>query len=453
MAAPPRSTSPAGAGAAAAAGVAGVAPLSTSALRMRPRGPVPWTVVRSIPRAAAMRRATGEALTSPAGGVALGAGPGPGVVAAGLGAGVRAGAPLLGAKRASTCPASTVSPADTKVSSRVPAAGAGTSASTLSVEISTTVSSAATGSPGAFSHSRTVPSDTDSPIWGITMSTVSPVPGTPPFPASASVGAAADAAPLAGAISASSAPTSIVSPAWAWILTSVPLAGAGTSASTLSVDTSTIVSSAETASPSCFTHSSTVPSDTDSPICGRVTSTVVSTEAMCGPHDIAGSAARLPDEPRRAREGPDASDHADQHGQRERHDAPPVGRQHEQRHDDPPDPVYPAQRGRGGLERRDHEREQEREVDGRVQERQRLQAPEGQDAEERGFGRVCAHRSASSAAMRRSGSSASAGQVATSAGHQANASCSSSGTTSAPAGSRASPTSMTRLVGRRASAS
>ena len=50
---------------------------------------------------------------------------------------------------------------------------------------------------------------------------------------------------------------------------SVPAAGEGTSASTLSVDTSTSGSSASTASPTCLSHSRTVPSVTDSPICGH----------------------------------------------------------------------------------------------------------------------------------------------------------------------------------------
>ena len=53
---------------------------------------------------------------------------------------------------------------------------------------------------------------------------------------------AAGAAPFV-AISASTAPTWTVSPSAAWILTTVPLAGAGTSASTLSVEISTSVSS------------------------------------------------------------------------------------------------------------------------------------------------------------------------------------------------------------------
>ena len=62
--------------------------------------------------------------------------------------------------------------------------------------------------------------------------------------------AAAGAEPLAGAISASTAPTPIVSPSAACSLTTVPAIGAGTSASTLSVEISTSVSSAETESPS-----------------------------------------------------------------------------------------------------------------------------------------------------------------------------------------------------------
>ena len=54
----------------------------------------------------------------------------------------------------------------------MPSIGAGTSASTLSVEISTSVSSAATESPSALCHSSTVPSLTESPIAGMTTSTV-----------------------------------------------------------------------------------------------------------------------------------------------------------------------------------------------------------------------------------------------------------------------------------------
>src|SRR3954465_9690193 len=72
--------------------------------------------------------------------------------------------------RASTTPTSTVLPTSTRISVTRPVAGAGTSVSTLSVEISTTVSSASTQSPTRFFHSTIVPSATDTPIWGIVTS-------------------------------------------------------------------------------------------------------------------------------------------------------------------------------------------------------------------------------------------------------------------------------------------
>ena len=67
---------------------------------------------------------------------------------------------------------------------------------------------------------------------------------------------------------ASTWPTLTVSSGWAMIFVITPLAGAGTSASILSVDTSTIVSPSETSSPSETCHSRIVPSVTDSPIAG-----------------------------------------------------------------------------------------------------------------------------------------------------------------------------------------
>src|SRR5438876_8503866 len=89
---------------------------------------------------------------------------------------------------------------------------------------------------------------------------------------STSVAFGADAPPSAPtSISASGAPTAIVWPASARILTNLPVAGAGTSASTLSVVTSTSASPSRTGSPGCFSHLATVPSVTDSPISGRVT--------------------------------------------------------------------------------------------------------------------------------------------------------------------------------------
>ena len=68
---------------------------------------------------------------------------------------------------ASTWPTSTVSSTAAISLVITPLAGAGTSASILSVETSTTVSPSATSSPSETCHSRIVPSVTDSPIWGI----------------------------------------------------------------------------------------------------------------------------------------------------------------------------------------------------------------------------------------------------------------------------------------------
>ena len=211
---------------------------------------------------------------------------------AGFASGAAAGeaAPGPDVMRPITWPTVTVSPGCARISPITPAAGAGTSASTLSVEISTIVSSSSTASPGCLAHSRMTPSETDSPIAGIVISTVSPSgagaasTGAAPSPSSAAAGSAMVAAPLpsalaapSSAISASSAPTCTVSPSAAWTLTTVPDAGEGTSASTLSVEISTIVSSSVTESPSCLCHSRMVPSETESPIAGMTTWTVVST--------------------------------------------------------------------------------------------------------------------------------------------------------------------------------
>jgi len=61
----------------------------------------------------------------------------------------------------------TVAPGWTRISFRMPDAGAGISASTLSVEISKSGSSRCTLSPTFFIHFVTVPSAMDSPIWGM----------------------------------------------------------------------------------------------------------------------------------------------------------------------------------------------------------------------------------------------------------------------------------------------
>ena len=69
----------------------------------------------------------------------------------------------------------TVSPSSARISRTTPVAGEGTSVSTLSVEISTIVSSASTWSPTCLAQRVIVPSDTLTPIWGITTSTTVPV--------------------------------------------------------------------------------------------------------------------------------------------------------------------------------------------------------------------------------------------------------------------------------------
>ena len=66
-------------------------------------------------------------------------------------------------------------PPATRISCRTPVPGLGTSVSTLSVEISSSGSSARIASPTCFSHFVTVPSETETPICGITTSTTVPV--------------------------------------------------------------------------------------------------------------------------------------------------------------------------------------------------------------------------------------------------------------------------------------
>src|SRR3954470_13245050 len=84
-------------------------------------------------------------------------------------------------------------------------------------------------------------------------------------------------------IVASSVPTSTVAPTSTSIDVTRPVAGDGTSVSTLSVEISTIGSSASTQSPTRFFHSTTVPSATETPICGIVTSTPCGLRAAgCG---------------------------------------------------------------------------------------------------------------------------------------------------------------------------
>src|SRR6185503_7084188 len=112
---------------------------------------------------------------------AAGAGAGAGFGGSGFGAaGAGAGAAAAGFAAAAAASVSrtatsvwtgTVWPSCTLISASVPAAGAGISASTLSVEISNNGSSRFTVSPTFLSHLLKVPSAIDSPIWGIKTST------------------------------------------------------------------------------------------------------------------------------------------------------------------------------------------------------------------------------------------------------------------------------------------
>src|ERR1700694_3955945 len=106
------------------------------------------------------------------GGSGLGAGGGGAAVFGGSGLdGAGAAAPFSVSRTATSVCTGTVCPSWTLISARTPAAGAGISASTLSVEISNSGSSRFTSSPPFLSHLLKVPSAIDSPICGIKTST------------------------------------------------------------------------------------------------------------------------------------------------------------------------------------------------------------------------------------------------------------------------------------------
>src|SRR3954447_3311304 len=143
----------------------------TSFLVTRPRRPVPVTRDRSTLCSSAMRRTTGET-----GGLCSAC---PFSVCAlctahcALSSTCASPGTAAVSMLASTVPTSTVLPTSTAIDTTRPDAGEGTSVSTLSVEISTIGSSFSTQSPTRFFHSTTVPSATETPIWGIVTSTSS----------------------------------------------------------------------------------------------------------------------------------------------------------------------------------------------------------------------------------------------------------------------------------------
>ena len=168
----------------------------------RPPVPVPGTDVGSIPCSAAMRATTGETkvLPLPAAGAATGGagGAGAGAAATGAGSGSGAGAPAARAREPELARRARGSSSGRDLGAgrrdrrehgpdldrlsfldedlvTTPSAGLGTSVSTLSVEISSSGSSRPIESPTWRSHFVIVPSETETPIWGITTSVWVPV--------------------------------------------------------------------------------------------------------------------------------------------------------------------------------------------------------------------------------------------------------------------------------------
>ena len=148
---------------------------STSSRVIRPPSPVPATADRSTSCSAASRRTTGD--NRALGAAGPGAGP---AVPAGDGSAAGEGRSAGTAGAATASPAApitatteltgTVSPARARICSSTPPTGAGTSASTLSVDISNSGSSRSTVSPTRLVQRTIVPSAIDSPICGISTS-------------------------------------------------------------------------------------------------------------------------------------------------------------------------------------------------------------------------------------------------------------------------------------------
>ena len=99
------------------------------------------------------------------------------------------------------------------------------------------------------------------------------------------LGAAPAAAEASVSILATTVWTATVSPSFTRISASTPAAGAGISASTLSVEISKIGSSRFTASPTCLIQRERVPSAMDSPIWGMITSIFAILMLLVGDHE------------------------------------------------------------------------------------------------------------------------------------------------------------------------
>src|SRR5450830_777928 len=159
------------AGAANGAGAAGLTPPAmapiTSPLVTRPSLPVPATSVADIEFSASILAAAGMAMSPlPAGDAVSAVGTGAFGVATDLTSSGLTWAEASVSMMAMTSPATTVEPSPLMIWTMVPAAGAGSSRTTLSVSISIRFSSRATGSPTFLCHASMVASATDSDSWG-----------------------------------------------------------------------------------------------------------------------------------------------------------------------------------------------------------------------------------------------------------------------------------------------
>ena len=152
---------------------------STSRRVMAPCGPVPVSPFRSTPRAAAVRRATGDthsrwptgaagAGRSGAGDVSTGAG-------AAVGSGRALGAPGVSPGSSSVArgvPTATVCPTGTSNSCTTPSCQHSISTAALVVSTTATIWPRVTVSPGLTRHSSRVPSSMSAPRVGITKSII-----------------------------------------------------------------------------------------------------------------------------------------------------------------------------------------------------------------------------------------------------------------------------------------
>src|ERR1035437_2806145 len=221
---------------------------STSCLRTRPPRPVPGTCERSTSCSAAIRCTTGEYCRwGPPGRAAGSSAPDAAPAWPRPGTGELTPPPADPASRPG---AGELTPPPADPASR-PGAG----------ELTPPPADPASR-PGAGEPTRALDLDPASP--SDTSGCDRPLPGSPAGPSRSA------ATPVA--IRANTTPTSTAPPHPPRISVTTPLTGAGTSVSILSVEISQIVWSASIRSPACTRQPTTVPSTTDTPICGMVTS-------------------------------------------------------------------------------------------------------------------------------------------------------------------------------------